>query len=76
MSGPTMRQLRSWHRRLATAHSSAIAVSVEAEAIFGENDETAILLADPTIELHVALNVVEALISERAGKATDDAGGA
>ena len=66
MSLPTMRQLRSWHGRLETAHRKAVAVSAEANKFFGENDETAILLADPTIELHVALNVVEALITERA----------
>ena len=58
-----MKQLRSWHRRLLTAHSKACAVAAEAEAVLGYDD--AVIIMDPIIELHSALHNVEGLIEER-----------
>lgn len=61
MGEPTMRQLRSWHRRLTTAHSKAVGVAREAEAVMTEPT----IIMDPIIELHAALCCIEGLIDER-----------
>ncbi len=61
---PTMRQIRSWHRRLTTAHSKACAVAREAEEALGYDD--AVIIMDPIIELHAALEYIKGLIAERA----------
>lgn len=75
MSAPTMRQLRSWQRRLQTAHIKVADIAREAAAIFGDEDEKTILIFDRTIELRFAMNGVEAMIDERTGKACPEAGG-
>ncbi|MBP7704141.1 MAG: hypothetical protein KA105_02510 [Caulobacter sp.] len=62
----TLRQLRSWHRRLSTAHSKVCDVAEEAEAALGYDD--AVIIMDPSVELHAALNVIEGLIRERVSR--------
>jgi hypothetical protein len=61
----TLRDLRRWQRCLSSLHTRACAVSDEADEILGSESEEAVLISDPIIELHVALNVVESLIAER-----------
>lgn len=63
--GATLRQLRSWHSRLATAHARAVAVSEEAQAVLPEDSNALTIIMDPTIELHAALCLVERLIDAR-----------
>ena len=67
MTKPTMRQLRSWHRRLTSAHKRACAVGDEAESILSEDGEGLTLIIDPIVYLHAALCCIEGLIEERGG---------
>lgn len=68
---PTMRQLRSWHRRLKAAHSKASDVAREAEEALGYTD--AVIIMDPTVELHAALCSIEGLIRDRAALKSTEA---
>lgn len=63
MSVPTMRQLRSWHRRLESAHTKACSVAKEAEAVLGHDD--AVIIMDPIVELNAALHNIEGRIEQR-----------
>ncbi len=65
MGRPTMRQLRSWHGRLTTAHARAVAVSNEAQSILPDDGTDLTIIMDPIIELHAALCCIEGLIEER-----------
>lgn len=64
----SLRDLRRWHRSLSRAHAQACAVSDEADEVLGAESEAAILISDPLIELHVALNVLEGMIEARTTK--------
>lgn len=64
MSGPTLRQLRSWHRRLSTAHSRAVDIAEEAEAAIDDHS-IVVIISDPIIELHAALCLLEGMIEEK-----------
>jgi hypothetical protein len=68
MGRPTMRQLRSWHRRLTTAHAKAVAVSREAQAILPDDGSELTIIMDPIVELHAALCCIEGFIEEREGR--------
>lgn len=65
-TAPTMRQLKSWHRRLATAHEKAVTVSHEARAYWPDHHNDLVIISDPIVELHAALGCIEGLIEERA----------
>lgn len=61
----TMRQLRSWHRRLTSAHDKACGVSDEAQASLPDDGGDVVIIMDPIIELHAALCCIEGLIEDR-----------
>ena len=74
MSGPSMRQLRSWHRRLSNAHSKACSVAKEAKEVLGPDD--AVIIMDPIIELNAALHDIEGRMEQRATQQKDRSNGA